>query len=1232
MPQIAQGRVRFGCFELDPRAGELYGNGQRTVLQEQQLKVLLMLIEREGELATREEIKKKLWPSDTIVEFDSGINATIRKLRRCLGDSAENPKYIETIAHRGYRLMVPVEWVRAEDSSGEESSAEASSDASESGSASEPDSEAVPKARLKVGRLTGKIVSHYRVLEVIGGGGMGLVYRAEHLKLGRAVALKFLPEEVGDDPKARERFAREADAVYALDHPNICTVYDFDEYEGHPFIAMQLLQGKTLRDYIAEGRFRLTQPEGLEIAIQIASGLEAAHEKGIIHRDIKPANIFITEKNVAKILDFGVAKVIQLSEPTNAVILSDDRREESKDPYSNEKGRGFSRADPASLEEERGDQSPSGLIPALDQIKSPNGAPKGAPLQNSDAVGAPEGAPLQMPGLKPEEGDEAPQRWAEAQLYHPKEATLTRTGMKLGTAGYMSPEQVRGEPLDARSDIFSFGLVLYEMATGERAFTGETEAILHNAIQHREPRPVRELAPEISSAIGGVIGCCLEKEPPKRYQSATELKDALVHERVQVPPAAPESGPERRKEPHPRRQIAAALIAALVVVTLAAVFYRLSHPRFKLTDKDTIVLADFENKTGDPVFDGSLTWALRIALEQTPFLDVLSSEKVTRILTETGHDPEAPLTPDLVREVCIKTNSTAAVIGTIADAGNRYRIGLRAVRCDTGRVVAMAGKTANERSQIVAELGQAAVDLRGKLGEPSTTIQQFDKPLDHATSASVDTLKLYTEAIKRASHKGDTTGLADMLQVTESDPSFAIAYRALMSFYHNTGQRSASNDSLRKAFELRQQLTDRERLRIEGFYYMDITGEMEKAINVWQVISQKYPSDFAARNDLAWCFRAIGELEKAAVAAREAIHINPEVYAPYFNLMAAEIGMNRWAEAKAVYEEAHSRKVGSDLLSFQRFVVAFLERDRDGMKEELKWEKSDPSAIGDVFVDEAGTHLYSGRARLARTFLAQAVGKKLHAGFQESAAIDRCEFAMQEAEIGETVRAREDAIAALAMYPSSRELQICSSYVLARSGNGADAQRTATEIEREKPLGTIANGLQVPALRGAALLAEEKPAEAVKALDPSLPLFRGGTDALDGLTLAYMRGIALLELKRAPEAVVEFKKIIDHPGLARYSVIGPLAHLQLARAQVMMGDKDGARKSYQDFLTLWKDADPDIPIYRQAKAEYAKLNKLPATRSQRPAKSSQLSAKELGVGYQVSGFGKATGQQFPARH
>ena len=465
----ATSRVRLGAFELDRRAGELLQGQARVVLQEQPLQILLMMVEARGEIVTREEIKKRLWPNDTVVEFDNSIHTAIKKLRKALDDSADEPRYIQTVARRGYRLIVPVQLVEAEDSSGEESSVESAPGAVQQDYDASPESypNALPKARLKVGHLTGRVVSHYRVLEVIGGGGMGLVYRAEDLKLGRAVALKFLPEEVGDDPKARERFEREAKAVSALNHFNICTVYDFDEYEGHPFIAMELLQGKTLRDHLADGRFRLIQPEGLGIAIQIASGLEAAHEKGIIHRDVKPANIFITEKNVAKILDFGVAKVLD-AQSTEAHSIN---RALSGAPEQDVlKGLGFSRAASRYLPDEDG--APEGVLP-------------------------------------------------------PSSTTLTRPGMKLGTAGYMSPEQVRGEPLDARTDIFSFGLVLYEMTTGERAFAGSTMVDTNDAILHRTPRALREANVKVPVKLEAIVAKCLAKEREQRYQHASDLKAEL---------------------------------------------------------------------------------------------------------------------------------------------------------------------------------------------------------------------------------------------------------------------------------------------------------------------------------------------------------------------------------------------------------------------------------------------------------------------------------------------------------------------------------------------------------------------------------------------------------------------------------------------------------------------------------------------------------------------------------
>jgi serine/threonine protein kinase/Tol biopolymer transport system component len=510
MPDIPQDRARFGDFELDVRAGELHVHGRKERLRNQTLQVLLVLIEHAGEIVLREEIEKRLWDSAVFVDKSTGVNNNIRRLRDLLSDSFETPKYIETVGGRGYRFLCPVEWLP-----------------------STTPAEVPARPKVQVANLSGMTVTHYRVGGIIGRGGMGIVYRAEDIRLGRAVALKFLPEEVGEDTKARERFEREARAVSALSHANICYVHEFDEYEDHPFIAMELLHGKTLRENLAEGRFRLTGPEGLEIAIQVASGLEAAHEKGIIHRDIKPANIFVTEKNVAKILDFGVAKVLQGS---------------SSDPNSSDK------TETASLSSEiTGGGRQEGV-----RVDSDNEA--------EEFVAPEQGTQLQVP--RPDrQGEASPLAITSGSAAAaPAKAgpTLTKTGMKLGTAGYMSPEQVRGESLDARTDIFSFGMVLYEMATGSRAFVAETEAVIHEVIVTRNPKPASEINPDVTPQMQAVIDRCLEKNPARRFQSAAEIRTALETLR-----------PEERKAGLTAKKLFLGVAVAVVVAVLAfAVWWR----------------------------------------------------------------------------------------------------------------------------------------------------------------------------------------------------------------------------------------------------------------------------------------------------------------------------------------------------------------------------------------------------------------------------------------------------------------------------------------------------------------------------------------------------------------------------------------------------------------------------------------------------------------------------------
>jgi serine/threonine protein kinase/tetratricopeptide (TPR) repeat protein len=1107
-------RARFGLFELDLRLGELRRDGQSVLLSDQALQLLSLLLEHDGELVSRDQLKKLLWPNDTVVEFDHGINNTIKNIRRLLGDTADNPQYIQTIPRRGYRLMVPVEWIGTGDSSPEESFAESSSG----------DTDALPKATLRVGRLTGKIVSHYRVLEVIGGGGMGLVYRAEDLKLGRAVALKFLPEEVGDDPKARERFEREAYAVSALDHSNICSIYELDEHEGHPFIVMQLLQGKTLRDHLAKGRFRLTQPEGLEIAIQIASGLEAAHEKGIIHRDIKPANIFITEKNVAKILDFGVAKVIQLSD----------------NPHPANTG--------------------------------PNGAHE---LHPSAGVILSERAAIGARSEGPAVSDVAAAAPAHT-------TTLTRTGMKLGTAGYMSPEQVSGEPLDARTDIFSFGLVLYEMATGERAFTGETEVILHDAIQHRDPKPVRELAPATSSELQSIIQRCLRKDRESRYQNAAQIRLELQQS----------SGAtiETRKR-SARRWLAIAAIAMVCAATAVGWLYRRRSQLPKLKAGATIIFSRTVNATNDPVLDQALASPLSIEFLQAPFFYGLGSDKIRQTLKVLKLPEDSQLTPELARSVCQQTHSDAVVQSSIKDAGNRYVIELAGVRCDSGAEIAKSQVETDRRNQIIKMLGVAGAQLRAKLGEPADSVRAYNTPLDEATSASLEALQAADQGWGTHA-RNDVAALPYYKEAVELDPKFARAQLNMGVLYLNAGEHAHAAERLRAAFALRQRLTQRDQITIEALYYSFVTGEIDKAIAAYERGVEIFPREFTKHADLSYHLRIIGQPERAAAEAREGFRIEPW-YSEIYNLALSEMALGRPENAKRALDDAQKLALAPDQLGLVRYLLAFYQGNRATMEQQGTLALGKPEFESMLTSKEAESAAIVGQFRKARLLAAQAASSAQKDGISETSNRLLLEQAFREAEVGNVSFAR-NTLMKIRPLGDGMYMNSLVAIIMANSGDIAGAEKLTARISENHPLNTLAQKFWLPAAWALIDMHKNDPAQAIQKLEvySRLELAQPGEwEPFGNMYPTYVRGLAYLKANQGGNAAREFQKIIDHRGLVLNFIIGSLAHLQLARAYVMMGDKDAARKSYQDFLTLWKDADPDIPIYRQAKAEYAKLQK-----------------------------------------
>ncbi len=1069
-------RLRFGAFELDLKSGELHKSGQRIVLQEQPLQILRILLENAGAITTREEIQQQLWPNDTVVEFDHSINAAIKKLRVALGDSADNPKYIETVARRGYRLMVPV--VRLDSTAG---------DPSGTGVVSSSHDGTGVQLQLEPTGLTGTTVSHYRVLEVVGGGGMGVVYRAEDLKLGRAVALKFLPEEVGNDPRALERFEREARAASSLDHPNICSIYEFGEHEGRPFIVMQLLQGQTLRDCMASGA--LKDPSGaqvsldrlLNIATQIACGLEAAHEQGIIHRDIKPANIFITTKGVAKIVDFGLAKLA--------------------------------------------------LVPSGVQARP-------AELGGKDAL------------------DHPPARAA-------------------GTAAYMSPEQVKGQPLDARSDLFSFGLVLYEMATGKRAFSGDSSAALQDAILKNAPTPPADVNPEVPADLQEVIQKCLQKDRNLRYQKAAEIRSDL--ERIK----------HGREAKGPRRRWALLATAAVVVIALIAggLYWRtrkVNGPK----NRETIVLADFVNSTGDAVYDDTLKQALDIQLEQSPFLTVLSDRKVSETLKLMNRPANERVTKEVAEEVCLRNNSRVLLEGSIAAIGDHYLITLKAMNCRTGETIASADAEAENRNRVVKALGIASSQLREKLGESAPSMEKFNTPLEKATTSSLEALEAFTQAQKMQNQGG--TAIPLLKHALELDPNFALAYDALAVAYFNLGENGLAVENFTKAYELRDRVIPLERLRIEGHYYGFVTGQIEKAIETYLEWIQMYPDDPKPHANLGVLYTSLGQYEKAAIEMQERIRLSPE-HTDY-NLIGVYACLNRFDDAQSLLNQQQG---DGPFLREPRYALAFLRGDNAAMHEQLAWAMGKPDAEDSLLSAQSDTEAYYGRLAEARQFSQEAVQSAKHAEAFDRAADWRANEALREVELGSLARARQLAAEVLAL-STQPDVQVKAALALARAGDATHARKLADKLNHDRPLDTRMQNYSLPAIKAAIEIGKNNGIQAIQILQVSTPYELGSPSAgihfLGSLYPVYLRGLAYLQTGQGQLAAAEFQKVLDHRGIVGNFVFGALAHLQLGRAEAMMGNKEAARKSYQDFLTLWKDADSDVPILPAAKAEYAKLN------------------------------------------